>query len=303
MPKELTHWILADRALDGLGEGSRLRQILLDHHDSYLGGAVLPDTLLHLTRGPHATTALALARQFHDTAGNSFAPLIRAEQSFPDGLPPATLACLLGVVTHMQADIVFHPFVYALTGTAGIGRHYRLETDMDVHFLKGRTRLKVRHVADLMTPATRSILVGTCALLFDPDGRLPRQELERALKLHCSFQGLYNRTFCKLAVRLAALLAGAPFREQRHLFYPLKCLRKDRFGADAVEWRHPVSGEVRRTSLDQLADETVQRITTLFEHIDTKGSLADVLRDSPGENLLTGMHGACLNATGYNGTG
>jgi len=106
-----------------------------------------------------------------------------------------------------------------------------------------------------------------------------------------------------LALALAALLAGAPFREQRHLFYPLKCLRKDRFGADAVEWRHPVSGKLRQTSLDQLADETVQRITTLFEHIETKGSLADVLRDSPGENLLTGMHGACLNATGYNGTG
>jgi len=297
LPKELTHWILADRALARLSEGSRLREILLHNHDSYLGGAVLPDTLLHLTRGPHATTALSLATCFHDTAGNSFAPLIRAEQSDPGGLPPATLACLLGVITHMQADIVFHPFVYALAGTAEIGRHYRLETDMDVHFLKSETGLKVRHVADLMSPATRSNLVGTCALLFDPDGRLPRQELERALKLHSRFQGLYNRTFCKLAVRLAALLAGAPFREQRHLFYPLKCLRKDRFGEDAVEWRHPFSGELRRTSLEQLADETVQRIATLFECIETKGSLADVLSASPGENLLTGMHGACLNAT------
>jgi len=295
MPKELTHWILADRALAGLKNGGRLRGLLMNHHDSYLGGAVLPDTLLHLTRGPHATTALTLARQFHDTAGNSFAPLIRAEQRFPDGLPPATLACLLGVITHMQADIVFHPFVYALTGTARIGRHYRLETDMDVHFLKGGARLNVRHVADLMSPANRSTLVHTCALLFDPDGRLPRQELERALALHCRFQGLYNRTFCKLAVRLAALLAGGPFREQRHLFYPLKSLRKDRFGADAVEWRHPVSGELRRTSLEQLADETVQRITALFDRIETKGSMADALSDRPGENLLTGMHGACLN--------
>jgi hypothetical protein len=297
MPKELTHWILADRALAGLGNGSRLRELLLEHHDCYLGGAVLPDTLLHLTRGPHATTAMTLARQFHDTAGNSFAPLIRAEQCTPAGLPPATLACLLGVVTHMQADIIFHPFVYALTGTAGIGRHYRLETDMDVHFLKGGARLKVRHVADLMSPATRAILVDTCALLFDPDGRLPRQELERALALHCRFQGLYNRTFCKLAVRLAALLTGAPFREQRHLFYPLTCLRKDRFGEEAVEWRHPVSGEPRRMPLEQLADETVQRIVTLFVSIETEGSLADALSDSPGENLLTGMHGACLNAT------
>ena len=57
MPKELTHWILADRALARLSEGSRLREILLNNHDCYLGGAVLPDTLLHLNRGPHATTA------------------------------------------------------------------------------------------------------------------------------------------------------------------------------------------------------------------------------------------------------
>ena len=295
MPKELTHWIMADRALAGLNSGSRLRELLLEHHDCYLGGAVLPDTLLHHVRGTHAKTALALARQFHDAAGNSFAPLIRAEQCSPEGLPPSTLACLLGVITHMQADIVFHPFVYALTGTAGIGRHYRLETDMDVHFLKGGARLKVRHVADLMSPATRPVLVDTCALLFDPDGLLPRQELERALALHCRFQGLYNRTFCKLAVRVAALLAGAPFREQQHLFYPLTRLRKDRFGDDAVEWRHPASGEPRQTSLEQLAGDTVRRIVTLFDSIETGGSLADALIKSPGENLLSGMHGACMN--------
>lgn len=296
MPKELTHWILAERALAALNDDSCLRELIRNHHDSYLGGAILPDTLLHHFRGPHASTALALAACFHDTPGNSFDPLIRAEQRFPDGLPPPTLACLLGVITHMQADIVFHPFVYALSGTAGIGRHYRIETDMDVYFLKGGTRPKVRHVADLMSPATRSTLVNACALLFDPDNRLPRHELERALKLHCRFQRLYNRTFWKLAVRLVALLAGSPFREQRHLFYPLAGLRESRFGEEAVEWRHPVSGELRRTTLGQLADEAVLRITSLFERIEAAGSLSVVLSDSPGENLLTGMHGACQTA-------
>jgi hypothetical protein len=51
MPKELTHWILADRALAGLSDGSRLRGLIQEHHDCYLGGAVLPDTLLHHVRG------------------------------------------------------------------------------------------------------------------------------------------------------------------------------------------------------------------------------------------------------------
>jgi hypothetical protein len=303
MPKELTHWILAERALAGLSDCSRLRELILDHHDCYLGGAILPDTLLHLFSGPRAVTALDLAARFHDAAGNSFAPLIQAEQRFPEGLPPASLACLLGVITHMQVDIVFHPFVYALTGTTGSGRHYKLETDIDVHFLKGGTRPKVRYVAKLISPDTRSILIDTCTLLFDPDNRLPLLEMERALKLHSRFQGLYDRTFWKLAVRLAALLAGAPFREQRHLFYPLTGVRKDRFGKEAVEWRHPFGGELRRTSLEQLADEAVLRITTLFERIETAGSLAVALSDCPGENLLTGMHGACLSTIVSNGAG
>jgi hypothetical protein len=198
----------------------------------------------------------------------------------------------------MQVDIVFHPFVYALTGTAGIGRHYRIETDMDIHFLKCGSGTKVRHVADLMSTAARSVLLDAGALLFDPDGRLPRQELERALKLHCRIQGLYDLTICKLAVRFAALLPGAPFSDRRHLFYPMAGLRKDSFGEAAVEWRHLVSGEPRRTSLEQLAADAVQRMTTLFERMEAAGSLAAVLTDSPGENLLTGMHGACLSSAG-----
>jgi hypothetical protein len=303
MPKELTHWILAERALDCLGDDNHLREIILSHHDSYLGGAILPDTLMHHFRGPHARTVLDLAANFHDTPGNSFAPLIRAEQHFPDGLPPAVLACLLGVITHIQADIVFHPFVFALTGTAGIGRHYRLETDIDVFLLQSGNRPKVRHVADLMSPATRSILVNSCALLFDPDSRLPRKELERALKLHCCFQGLYNLTFCKLAVWLAALPTGSPFREKRHLFYPLAGQREDRFREEAVEWRHPVSGALRRTSLEQLAGDAVQRITMIFEQIEAVGSLAAALSNIPGENLLTGMHGTCLAAMESNMAG
>lgn len=297
MPKELTHWILAERALAGLGNAGRLRKLILSHHDCYLGGAVLPDTLLHLVRGPHAKTALALANGFHDTPENSFAPLIRAEERFPDGLPPATLACLLGVITHMQADIVFHPLVFALTGTAGTGRHYQLETELDLHFLHAGCRPARRHVAELMSPGTRSTLIDSLALLFDPTGSLPRQALEQGLNLHCRMQGLYDRTFWKLAVRLAALLAGAPFKNLRHLFYPLLGSRRDRLGASPLEWRHPVTGETHRTSISQLSDAAVQRMVATFERIDEAGSLAPALTQNPGENLLTGMHGACLKET------
>lgn len=300
MPKELTHWILAERALDCLGSG-RLRGVILAHHHCYLGGAVLPDTLLHLFRGNHAATALKLAGRFHDAPGNSFEPLIRMEERSPGGLPPATLSCLLGVVTHMLADITFHPLVYALAGSNGMGDHYRLETEMDVHFLRSGARPPVRHVAELLSPGVRPVLLESCALLFDPDGRLPRQTVEQALKLHCRFQGMYDRTFWKLAVRLLAGLAGAPFAQQRHLFYPLGQATGDMFNEKTVEWRHPFSGEQQSSTLEELADRAVGRMVSLFRDIENTGSLAGPLSEHPGENLLTGMHGACLSGSGDHG--
>lgn len=292
MPKELTHWILAERALDGLGSEGRLRGTIQSHRNLYLAGAVLPDTLLHLFRGPHAPTALALAHRFHDSSGNSHSPLIRAESLFPGGLPPGLMACLLGVVSHMQADSVFHPFVYALSGDGGIGRHYRLETAIDVRFLRRGAHPPARRMAELVTPATWEILVDACGLLFDPDGLLPRRVHGRALELHCRFQGMYDRAFCKLAVMLLTGLPGSPLRERRWLFYPLGAAAGGVLAElETGEWRHPVSGELINATPDDLAEETVRRTVAAFERIEAQGSLAAALSDPPGVNLLTGMFG------------
>lgn len=292
MPKELTHWLIAERAAAGLGAENHLRRAIEDHRSAYLAGAVLPDTLLHLFRGPHASSALHLARSFHDTTGNSFAPVIHAERTFPGKLPPALLASLLGVITHIATDIIFHPFVYAQTGTAGVGRHYQIETGIDGYFLLNGTLPAITHLKDLMSPDTQETIVTTCNLILNPAGTLPRTALEQALAFHCRFQAMYGSTFWKLAVRLLAVIVGSPFSEQRHLFYPLSHAAAAVGIEDGpMEWRHPVSGEQRCSTPEVLANDAVQRIIELFTTIDTSGSLAGALEDSPGENLLTGLHG------------
>ncbi|KAB0669744.1 zinc dependent phospholipase C family protein [Oryzomonas sagensis] len=291
MPKELTHWLLAERSLAGLEDTSRLSVLIRENRALYLAGAVLPDTLLHLIGGPHGPTARGLAHRFHDAEGNSYAPLIRAEESCgAKGFPAGLFACLLGVLSHMQADIVFHPFVYARGGTRDIGRHYRVETALDCHFSRQGTHLPARRLAALMTPAVRVELVTASALLFDPEGQLPHQALERALTLHCRIQAMYGSTFWKLVARLLACLPLPLFKQARHLFYPLI-----RSGNDPVQllgnWRHPVTGEEKAETPDDLAQEVVRRTVALFERIDAEGGLKGVLGASPGENLLTGRYG------------
>ena len=292
MPKELTHWMLAERALELLPSGNRVGGILARHREADLGGAVLPDTLAHICSGAYHPAARALSQRFHDAPGNSYQPLISAEARFPDGLPPALFSCFLGVISHMEADIALHPYVFAATGSAGIGEHYRLETAIDLRFLQRGGAPTQRRLDRLLGASTREVLVNAAGLLFDPEGELPRQALERSLQLHCRFQSMYDRTFWKMAVRLLARLWGAPFREQRHLFYPLRGFKKGMIGAGQENgWRHPETGELEGASLDDLARQAVERTVELFLRIEAEGTIAAALVDTPGANLLTGLHG------------
>ena len=293
MPKELTHWILAEQAMKGLDSSSRLQGIIRSHRDSYLGGAALPDTLLHLFRGPSARTALLMAHSFHDAHGNSYDPLIRTESNYGGALPHDLLACLLGVLSHMQVDIVFHPYVYAMCGSNDIGRHYQLETDIDVHFLRSGVFPPIRHLKEVVTPETRPLLVRAASILFDPGNELPLQALEQALTLHCRFQAMYGKTGWKITAAILGRLLGPPFREQRFLFYPLNSLSAAYLDSNGNgrAWSHPVSGALNEASIEDLAQEAIQRTVALFERIEERGSLTAALGDLGGPNLLTGLHG------------
>jgi hypothetical protein len=292
MPKELTHWMLAERVLAALPDGGRLQRIILQHRSAYLGGAVLPDTLAHIFRGPFHPTARSLGQRFHDAGENSYAPLVSAEKSFPEGLPAPLFACFLGVICHMEGDVALHPYVYATAGSAGIGEHYRVETDIDVHFLQRGAAPAQRRLDRLLCASSKKTMLSAAGMLFDPEGTLPYRALERSLALHCRFQAMYDRMLWKLAVRILGRVCGSPFREQRHLFYPLRGSGVSTIGESGKGgWRHPESGELSSATLDDLAREAVERTLAIFRRIEETGSFAAALAGHPGANLLTGLLG------------
>ncbi|MEI6306034.1 MAG: zinc dependent phospholipase C family protein [Deltaproteobacteria bacterium] len=290
MPKELTHWILAEEAFSRLEGESRTGTIIREHHEMYLAGAVLPDTLLHLFHGPHARVALTLADSFHDSPGNSNEPLVKVEEQFPCGLPPHILACLMGVISHMQADIVFHPFVYAVTGT-DLGEHYRLETTIDLCLLQAGAVTPAWHLSELVTPQVRENLLDVCSLLFDPGKELPDSAVSHALDLHCRYQAMYDHSFWQLAATIRGCLPVPKYRRQQHLFYPLNLFGKKYEVDNEGRWCCPVTGEQRKETLSDLANSALKRTLELFQLIERYGSLKTALNGVQGENLLTGLHG------------
>lgn len=291
MPKELTHWILAERSLLELDTNGHLSRIINKHHNLFLAGAVLPDTLLHLFHGPDSAMALQLGQRFHDAAGNSFEPIIKADESFNDGIPEGMLACLLGVISHMQADMIFHPYVFSISHLNNIARHYRLETDIDVLLVQdGATPPAERMDALVSDTITTNTLVDCLILLFA--GELPRPVAEKALKLHCRFQGMYDQLHWKLLVKTLGILPGSPYKNLCNLFYPLFWPPRDSQATRQLQkWIDPVTGQTRQTSIDQLSETTVQHTWQLFQLIEKKGGLAKALNETPGGNLLTGIFG------------
>jgi len=296
MPKELTHWIVAEQTAANLPEGSRLSLIISGHHEMYLAGAVLPDTLLHLFSGPYAPVALALADSFHDSNDNSYNPLIRVNEQFPEGLPPNILACLLGVISHIQADIVFHPFVYAVTGTNDMGSHYRMETMIDVCLLQSGAIPPVRHLSELFIPQVREHLIEVLSLLFDPENKLPVDVVSRSLHLHCHYQAMYDNLFWQTAAPILGSLPIHRFRRQQHLFYPLNLFGKKYELENEGKWCCPVTGNQRQETLKDLVTTVVQRTQILFGLIKKYDSLKTALTVEPGENLLTGLYGITKSA-------
>jgi hypothetical protein len=293
LPKELTHWILADRVLSRLQPQERMHGVLSRNRNEYLAGAVLPDTLLHLFRGKYARQALEAADVFHDTSGNSYQPLINAEKAFDNSIPDPVMAGMLGVISHMLADAVFHPYVYAMTGKDDIGSHYKLETAIDLHFCLEDSNWYGKTLSGFVDRDVSETLVTVADLLFNAKGGLPRETIAFALKLHIRFQGIYDSLFWKLFARLLGSVFGRPFSQQQHLFYPIRVNPSEvrSFFNAVTEWKHPVSGKVSSLTLDQLADECVRETTGLFSRIGQMGSFAAALSDPPGRNLLTGMYG------------
>lgn len=290
MPKELTHWVIAESAIDALDSSSETSVLLREHHDLYLAGAVLPDTLLHVVKGPDAAIAMELADYFHDSGNDSYAPLISFEEKSKKALSPQTTACLLGVLCHMQADIIFHPFVYSISGWDDIGGHYRLETEIDCRLVGMGSEPPVRLMKQILNGEKSGIAAEICRSLFDPQEKLTRNGAADALEMHCRYQGMYDSFLWKMLVVVGGRLQFKSLRQQQHLFYPLWRSRL-KATADEWSWKHPVSGHLQKTSLRDLADQAVNRTAVLFSQFDRKKSFKAVLEGARGENLLTGLYG------------
>ena len=142
MPKEITHWRLAERVGQSLGEGP-LRQAVRACPKAFMLGSVFHDCGYYAGDSRRYDVA-SLADRLHGAKGEDTFEVLRlaVTRCVNQPISPPAVSFLAGLATHIAADCVFHPFVYYFTGNyydsrlerrrAARRAHRRLEVLIDL---------------------------------------------------------------------------------------------------------------------------------------------------------------------------
>lgn len=110
MPRELTHWLIAEEAADRLADGP-LSAAISCNRDAYLLGAVAPDSAFYALLGRQHEVLQRIAAAVHGADGHDSLRWV------PTHATEAGWAFVAGACTHLATDAVFHPFVYYFSGS------------------------------------------------------------------------------------------------------------------------------------------------------------------------------------------
>lgn len=310
MPKEIVHWVVAERTADQL-HGTRLGDAALSCPNALKMGAVFPDIPYYLTGdSDSARLAAAVGSAYHGTYGEDTYVLLRTLlAALSENVHPAHLAFITGVVTHLQTDMIFHPLVYFLTGnyhdadavlrTRAIRAHRRFEGLLDWYVCR-MMKKKPNHfrVADAWCGLE-------CRTLFEwtereQEGPELGRMLQQAVRRMVAAQRLFVYPPAACLTKLVDFFLPAAWKEVTALFYqPVSAERLEEFYGRLV-YRNPVSGAWCCASVDELLEQSVKsgvvlcrRLELLLDHGETIGI------DECGPSLNFNLPGADVSLARY----
>ena len=306
MPKEITHWIIAEKAYRTLETESGLKAIIKQHKNLYLSGAVIMDTPFYLLYGNGKDVMYKVAAQLHDNPINSADFGDRVIARFPPKMTEAIIALLLGVITHIHADSSFHPMVFYFSGkkdpanqkaskSAGY-RHHKLETFLDLYFketLQLKNRGLLANVLDKIE-MDKNLFIDVLSIFYKMEMNIHRIHIEKALLMHRRIQAMFDKNLPRMIVHLLNTLPGLDLREYLSSFYPQHKPKADSLFLSPFTYRHPVTGENFQHSITDLEAHALQGILDMFHSIERYqegNSFMEGFRQLRGPNLYAGVAG------------
>lgn len=247
-------------------------------------GAVFHDALFYLPEMSKIARFPALAYQLHGTKGEDTYDIVRklAVTAGNSDRPGPLMGFLVGVVSHIHADALFHPLVHTVTGkyfdpnpdqkTRAIQAHRRYETLMDLFFCGGPRNLKQyslkRYLKKAEIPPFR--LFDEALATVAKEKGLPglSYAVVRAFRNFAIMQSLY-----KIQILSGLLYRLEPFvpcslKEIAALFYSPQLTSKLPQLSAVISYQNPLTGDALSQSLKTIFDTTVEKSSAFCRTIE-----------------------------------
>jgi len=315
MPKEITHWLVSMKTAQAL-RGTIMGNAALSNQNALKFGAVFPDILFYLPHAPETSRYQNLAHSLHGANGQDTYDLIRQIITSVQNSPyrQQLLAFLLGVATHIQADVVFHPMIYYLTGnyhdaepsrrSEAIQQHRLFESLMDIYFCGGSEYVK-EYTVKAILKNLEIPLPQIMGLSLQGSSRNEtllniNNILVQALRNLRILQECYSRrTLARLLYAIKPFLSGNA-REIVALFYAPQMDRMRSRVSGTLYYKNPITGDAKNASLNGLLEEAVMRSSIFSRRIEKNLAAGSISTFSErGPSLSYGVIGATADQAIY----
>ena len=265
-------------------EGStQVGELISDSPALYYIGAIAHDIAFYDLSKPSEANLELVANQLHGVDGeNTLNPLIKMmEIAFSKTNKRTQLAFILGMLTHFVADSTFHPMVYYLSGNyfaedleardKAVFRHRLLETAIDLWLdtvYPLEASFDLIHLWRETGEAGREafeLLVGHYAQLGD---KSIRAHFTKAWRNHRFLQTAFSWSTPRRILALYRRFGHPTVEKYEALFYS-QPLNLSLFES-SLDWLHPVTGAPKKTTLEELYEESVEKVITLFERLNNQ---------------------------------
>lgn len=301
MPKEITHWIVADRIYRQMGD-CPLKTCLTENISMYYIGSVAPDTPYYLA-GKHHDLFQGLASRLHGINGeNTYEPIYMSVKSYPSTIPRPVFAFLCGVITHIMIDSSFHPLVYYLTGDYhdkdpvkrlnAIANHRRWESELDIYMSDNFCIQDPGWLKRTLNDAgiSRDELLDCLCLLYFMNPGACRRQVKKALTLHAVWTSNAANRPLYLAYKLAGLFSRGRLKPVLALFYPTRINRE--YYKQEFIYHHAGLNEQRSESIMEIEKRAIDSCLELlmaWKYLPGPEEIAIFLKGLRGPSLETGV--------------
>lgn len=306
MPRDLTHIILADD-IEGKLSAETAENLSLNK-TAYHMGAISHDSFLY---GPSPKLSTKMHGGLGDDTRNIVLTLMDGVRRETD---PETRnvkkAFTFGFLSHIAADTAFHPFVYSVSGSQvrennpsdehvrlAKARHRYTETWLDMHFVEKKGcdfdnfRPMRKIVCDVRNRKKLSeFFCDAYQKAYDVNDDVSKG-YKRGMLIQL-FLGKMTRkpSLAKMMRRLDLLLNDRLATETSGFYQTDRQIPA--LLTQFTSYTHPVTGEKVHKTLDELANDAVERgvalISAAEKYIST-GNRKEFLRDVLNTNLDTGL--------------